>query len=261
VLISKLCNEADFRTEWHADWCNQLKKPLLPHRKYWEYSFIAQALFEHGALAPGKKGLGFAVGKEPLPALFAAHGCEVTASDLESGVANRMGWDTTIQNAHDLRELNAKGICDPEQFARLVSYAFVDMNHIPASLENQFDFTWSTCSFEHCGSILLGQLFIFNQMKCLRPGGIAVHTTEFNLSSDQKTLNNAPTVLYRRQDIDWLAHELRRRGYEIAIDYAVGNGPLESSVDLPPYGRPQGHIRLQIGPFVATSIGLIIKRP
>jgi hypothetical protein len=261
MMVSKLCNEADFRTEWHNEWCTKLKQPTAYHRKYWEWSFIAQALREHGVLQPGKKGLGFAVGKEPLPALFASHGCEITASDLDVNVARSIGWPTTIQGGHDLSELNPHGICDPEQFARLVKYVNVDMNHIPASLENQFDFTWSACSFEHCGSISLGQLFILNQMKCLRPGGIAVHTTEFNLSSDTHTLSHGPTVLFRKADIEYLAQELRRRGYQIEIDWTVGNGPVESFVDRPPYGNGPGHIRLLIEGFIATSLGLIIRRP
>lgn len=261
MLTSKLIREDDFRTPWHVEWCARLKEPVVYHRKYWEHSFIAQALQEHGALQPGTKGIGFAVGKEPLPALFASFGCEITATDLEANLARSIGWDTTIESPYDLSELNPQGICAPEQFAKLVRYSHVDMNHLPASLDDQFDFTWSTCSFEHCGSILLGQLFILNQMRYLRPGGIAVHTTEFNLSSDRDTLDNAPTVLYRKQDIEWLAQELRRRGYQIDMDWTVGNGPVESIVDEPPYGKPGGHIRLKIGPYVVTSLGLIIKRP
>lgn len=261
MLVSKLCNEADFRSDWHREWCAKLKQPVTYHRKYWEFTFIAQALREHGALQPGKKGLGFAVGKEPLPALFAAHGCEILATDLEANLARSIGWETTIQGTNDLSELNALGICDPQEFARLVRYAHVDMNHIPADLEGQFDFTWSVCSFEHCGSIALGQRFILNQMECLRPGGIAVHTTEFNLSSDRKTIASGPTVLFRRSDIEHLAEELRRRGYAVEIDWTVGRGPIESYVDKPPYGRGPGHIRLRIGPYVATSLGLIVRRP
>ena len=44
---------------------------------------IAQALYERGKLKPGSRGLGFAVGKEPLSDLFASFGCDVVATDLE----------------------------------------------------------------------------------------------------------------------------------------------------------------------------------
>jgi hypothetical protein len=35
-------------------------------------------------LQPGRTGLGFAVGAEKLPALFASRGCRITATDLPS---------------------------------------------------------------------------------------------------------------------------------------------------------------------------------
>src|SRR5260370_19674515 len=56
--------------------CDAEGNPLL-HRKIWEWCFIAQALDDHGMLRPGKRGLGFAVGKEPLPAALAGCGCRI----------------------------------------------------------------------------------------------------------------------------------------------------------------------------------------
>ena len=48
---------------------------------------------------------------------------------------------------------------------------------------------WSSCSLEHLGSISHGIEFILNSLKCLKQHGVAVHTTEFNLSSNEETLN------------------------------------------------------------------------
>ena len=56
------------------------------HRKIWEFCFIAQALDERGMLARGRRGLGFAVGTEPLPAMFASRGCAIVATDLATAV-------------------------------------------------------------------------------------------------------------------------------------------------------------------------------
>ncbi|MFC7553840.1 hypothetical protein ACFQU7_18870 [Pseudoroseomonas wenyumeiae] len=38
------------------------------HRKVWEMAFVAQAIWEAGLLAPGRRALGFAVGRKPCPA-------------------------------------------------------------------------------------------------------------------------------------------------------------------------------------------------
>jgi 2-polyprenyl-3-methyl-5-hydroxy-6-metoxy-1,4-benzoquinol methylase len=73
-------------------------------------------------------------------------------------------------------------ICGLLDFKARVSYRTLDMNYIPEELNGKFDFVWSTCSVEHVGTILLGQRFIINTLNLLKPGGIAIHTVEFNLS-------------------------------------------------------------------------------
>lgn len=259
MLISKLCNEADYGSEWFAEHCARLKQPALYHRKYWEWAFIYQALLERGMLAVGKRGLGFGVGEEPMAAAFAANGCQITATDLDPVSAQGQGWVAAQQHTRDLEALNKFGICDPDQFHRLVTFEHADMNQIDPKYAGQFDFTWSSCSFEHCGSIALGQQFIVNQMNCLRPGGVAVHTTEFNVSSNDATLDYASVVLFRRRDIEAMVYALRDHGYVIDIDLTVGTGPIESHVDVPPY-RLDPHLRLEFANYVTTSIGLIIRK-
>ncbi|MFC5401655.1 SAM-dependent methyltransferase [Cohnella soli] len=260
MLQSQLCREQDFTMPWFTHACTKLRENMRFHRKLWEWCYIYEALRERDMLLPFRKGLGFGVGKEPLAAAFAAQGTEIVATDLDVDNAKTQGWVDTNQHANTLADLNGKGLCDPHQFANLVSYETADMNRISDKFTGQFDFTWSSCSFEHLGSIELGKRFIVNQMKCLRPGGVAVHTTEFNLTSNEETLEMPILVIYRRKDIEAMADELRREGYRITIDYTAGAGPFESYVDLPPYNNPV-HLRLMLGQFVSTSIGLIIEKP
>ncbi len=259
---SKICHQNDFATPGHRNACDKLKEaPDNYHRKIWEFSFIYQTLLESGVLKPNSRGLGFGVGKEPLVAAFASHGCIITATDLNPDKAHEKGWAQTNQHSSGIRDLNQRGICDPASFDRLVEFMEVDMTDIPAHLSSGYDFTWSSCSFEHCGSIQKGIDFVVNQMRCLKPGGIAVHTTEYNLSSNEETLDHADTVIYRRRDIEDLARLLGTMGHEIAVDYEVGEGEIESYVDIPPYTH-KPHLRLQLAGYVSTSIGLVIrKRP
>ena len=258
---STLCQQVHFSLDQYRFWVKQMKDRPKFLRKQWEFVYVAQALHERGFLSAGKKGLAFGVGLEPLPALFASFGCEILATDQSFESAVRAGWARSNQHSADLSRLNDRGICTDRMFGELVHFAAVDMNAIPAELDGSFDFCWSACSLEHLGSLRQGMEFIKNSMRTLRPGGLAIHTTEFNLSSNDRTIESADLSLYRRSDIDALARELEAAGHAVApIDWTRGVGLAETVVDLPPYGRGEPHLRLRIGDYDCTSIGLIVRR-
>ncbi len=229
------------------------------HRKIWEWAYIAQALHERGMLVSGRRGLGFAVGREPLAALFASYGCEIVATDLDTTEAQKAGWVQTAQHAAALADLNGRQICAPDIFARQVRFRAADMNSIPADLVG-FDYVWSSCAIEHLGSIASGRRFMKNMMGCLRPGGVAVHTTEFNVSSDIQTIEKGHDVIFRKSDLLQMAVELLAEGHEFSpFDFRLGEHPIDHVVDEPPYtGQP--HLKLRIGPYVSTSFGIIVAR-
>jgi SAM-dependent methyltransferase len=227
------------------------------HRKLWEWCFIAQALSERDMLRPGRRGLGFAVGAEPLVSLFAAHGCQVVATDLDRERACQIGWAATGQHVAQLDELNSRGICPAEEFKRNVSFRVVDMNTIPADLRN-FDFVWSSCSFEHLGTIELGIRFLENMARCLRPNGVAVHTTEFNVRSNDATVEEGGFVIFRRRDTEEMARRLRAQGFSIDLDFTLGDGEADHFIDRPPYIQ-KPHLKLELLGYVSTSIGLIFE--
>jgi hypothetical protein len=233
-------------------------RPKL-HRKLWEKVYVVQALYERGMLAPGKRGLGFAVGQEQLPSLFAHYGCTIVATDLDLAEAERVGWVASTQHAAGLQILNKHGLCDPKQFAERVTFRSVNMNDIPEDLRD-FDFCWSACSFEHLGSIAKGIDFIDNMLHCLRPGGVAVHTTEFNVLSDTKTLDQGDTVLFRRRDIEEMVRRVWAAGHHIEpVNYHLGESVADHYVDTPPY-LESPHVKLVFAWYLTTSIGLIIHK-
>lgn len=258
-LVSCLCTAAQLESAAFRGWCDRLGDRFSLHRKLWEWCYICEALSERGYLAPGLRGLGFAVGKEPLPALFASLGCEITATDLDIADSRGAGWTATNQLAAAASELNARQLCEPAAFRRRVGFRRVDMNRIPDDLLG-FDFSWSSCSFEHCGSIELGHEFLCRQMDCLKPGGVAVHTTEFNLSSNHRTITEGETVIFRRSDIESLVRRLRAAGHFVEpLDLTYDGVP---QVGSPRYSDPgqSNHLQLQLGPYLATSIGLIVRK-
>lgn len=255
---SGLCRAIDFSSDWYQRWCSELREEPRFHRKQWEYVYILQSLWERGCIAEGKKGLVFAAGMEPLPSLLASHGCEILATDIFPEIGTQKGWNNG-QLCFGVDSLNTRGLCEESLFRRKVSYRPVDMNDIPSDLRG-FDFTWSSCSFEHLGSLGKGADFIINQMDTLKPGGWAVHTTEYNISSDTFTKEDPDTVIYRMRDIEDLARRLRAQGHYVEeIDYSLGNLPEDFMVDAQPH-RQDVHIRLQIDQWIVTSIGLIIQK-
>lgn len=229
------------------------------HRKQWEFCYILQALKTYGMLEEGRRALGFGVGLEPLAAIFADRGVSVLATDLEPVGAMDKGWVKTAQHARSKQSLNNRRICDPERFERCVDFRFMDMNAIDADLEGQFDFVWSACAFEHLGSIMQGLEFVVNSVKCLKPGGIAVHTTEYNCSSDSDTLDNAGTVLFRKRDFLLLQRRLQMIGAELEFNFNLGQQPLDQHIDTPPYSTEE-HLKLQIMRWAVTSFGLIVRK-
>lgn len=258
MLQSCLCTQNQFQTDAYINWCRQMNEPPRFHRKQWEFCYIAEALHERGLLKPGSSGLGFGVGKEPLPSLFASYGCSIVATDMDEAGAQAAGWTATHQHMGSLVAMNSRGLCEPRMFSQLVQRRVVDMTAIPPDLRN-FDFTWSACSLEHVGSLELAVGFILNSVECLRPGGTAIHTTEFNMSSNQDTLETGGTVLFRRKDIEDVVRLLRSAGHDIQVSFDPGSGPADVYVDVPPY-RTSPHLRLELDRFVATSIGLIVRR-
>lgn len=256
---SCLCTQARCQGEAFQRWCAQLGEAPRFHRKLWEWVFIGETLRRRKLLEPGRKGLGFGVGQEPLVAAFAAAGCDILATDLDPDRAADAGWVRTGQHAAGLAQLNDRGLCNAHEFARRVSYRMVDMNDVPPDLGG-FDFCWSSCCLEHLGDLDAGLRFIERSLACLRPGGLAVHTTEFNLSSTTKTVESGPTVIYRRRDIERLVERLAASGHQVApIDWNRGQGVLDGFVDIPPYAD-NPHLRLTLGKYVSTSIGLIVTR-
>jgi hypothetical protein len=256
---SELCKAKDYRAEWFIHWCNQLGETPNYHRKQWEFVFIMEALWERGCIGRGKKGLVFAVGTEPLPAMFASFGCNILATDIFPEKGIEMGWTNANQLCFGAGSLNTRQLCGDEDFKKLVQYRPVDMNDIPDDLTG-FDFNWSSCSFEHLGSLEKGFAFLKNQMKTLQPGGWAVHTTEYNVSSNDETQENNSTVIYRQRDIEHIVNELRNDGHFVEeLDFSIGGLPQDYMVDTEPHEQ-KIHLKLQVDKYVVTSIGLIIQK-
>ncbi len=266
-LQSKACQQNDIESDWFFYWCQEMKTPVVYHRKLWEFCYILQALYEYDLLTPGRKGLGFGCGEEPLPSILAAYDIEITATDLDPTASAAQGWIETKQNMSSVEKILHPELCTKELFTKNVSLKYVDMNAIPAYLEGKYDFCWSACALEHLGSIKNGLLFIENSLKTLVPGGISIQTTEFNYLEEQETIDNYGTVLFRKKDFEGIAKKLTAAGHQVApLDFNIGSRVLDRFIDLPPYNSKvhefaqEAHLRLLIDGFASTSFGMIIRK-
>jgi SAM-dependent methyltransferase len=263
-LIPKLCTQSDFESDWFPYWCQEIRTVPFYHRKMWEFCYICQVLFAEGMLAPGRDGLGFGCGEEPLPSLFAKHGVKVLATDLDPSRHESEIWRITRQHSAVAEEFRRRDICPDEQLLANIAFQPVDMNALPREFDGKFDFCWSACAFEHLGSLANGLEFVENSLRTLKPGGIAVHTTEFTFD-EEETLNNWPTVLYQKSHLVETVDRLRSKGYRIDdFDFDRGDGMIDHLVDLPPWSHPlltpaYAHLKLSVDGLTCTSAGIIIR--
>jgi SAM-dependent methyltransferase len=259
-MHGQVCTEKSLVSQELQRWANLYDRGGLINRKVWEWSFITQTFYEHGKLSPGNSGLVFAVGTEPMVSNFVSFGCRIHATDLDFEDAKVKGWVDGLQHSSNKTNLYYQKLCNSDDYDKNVSFEFLDMNSIPENLNDKFDFCWSTCSLEHLGSIENGKRFIYNSLKTLKRGGVAVHTTEYNVSSNNDTIDNEPTVLFRKCDIEDILFHLKSLGFISKMDWNCGSECNDYFVDLPPYGSSP-HLKLRIQNFTVTSIALVIIKP
>jgi SAM-dependent methyltransferase len=257
---TRLCTSAQLEEPWFREWCDAMGEPPHAHRKQWEFTYIAKVMDAMGLLEPGRRGVGFGVGREPLVSAFAARGVEVLATDLEPEDKEAQGWIRSAQHAvGGVEGMLREDVADAEAFRRLVTWRPVDMRAIPDDIQG-YDFCWSACSLEHLGSLDLGWEFVEKSLRTLRPGGIAVHTTEFNVESDDVTIESGPTVIYRKKDVLALRDRLEGAGHEVAaVDFDKGQGLLDRYVDVPPYSD-EPVLRFWYASFTLTSVAVVVRK-
>lgn len=275
-LVSKACTQADLESGWCRYWIGQLQQDFAYHRKLWEQSFVSQVLYEHGLLAPGKLGLGLGCGEEPLPSLFLSRGCKIIAGDKPITQSDRVQaeWIGSSQYTHSRDGLYKENLVDRQVFDANLTLEYVDMNALPDSLEGKFDYCWSVCSLEHLGSIERGLSFLRRSFALLKPGGISVHTTEFNYACDGMTIDNWPTVLFQRKHFEQLSLEINKLGgVMLGPDFEIGNDVFDLFIDVPPYAHQPARgiderlvsvdepfLKLLCDGFPMTCFGVVLKK-
>ena len=259
---SEIISEKRFKEKNFFLWMNFLRdNPRLHSKQFQNYAIMeaANCIIDSGKI--DVKAMGFGIGTEPIPAGLAKLGFHVLATDyLDGEIATE--WKNTDQLVSSPEDLNVRGILTENEFKSKVRFANMDMNQIPENLNAQFDFVWSSCALGHIGSYQKGLDFILRSVELLAPGGIALHTTELDVSPGKSRFESPTLNLYREEDLYSLIDTLQSRGY--LVDHFQNtsrwNAESEKFVDREPWGdRP--HLRIQVFGREILSLALRIQKP
>jgi SAM-dependent methyltransferase len=269
-LVSQATSAAQCDDPVYLDWLRELTGVAkgaaignTHNRKTWEWAYIVEAVTQAGLMEPGRTALGFGVGNEPMPALFASRGLDVVATDQAAEFGD--DWASTGQLMTGLSGLSRPFLIDDEDLAARVTLRNVDMNDVPADI-GTFDVIWSSCVIEHLGSPQRGLDFVLESCALLAPGGIAVHTTELELTRRDTTADYGHCAVYRLQDLREFEERLSGVGCTATFNFTVPMDTREDrwiSLVLVACGSaPEdvAHLKLAIEDSVSTSFGLLIRR-
>jgi hypothetical protein len=255
-------SEKYFREDNFFLWMSLLKETPKLHTKQFQNFAILEAAAS--VVKSGKSNLdaiGFGVGIEQIPAALGRIGFKVLATDyLDGEIAE--DWRNTDQLLNKVDDLNSRLILTADEFANKVKFENMDMNVIPTEFNGNFDFVWSSCALGHIGGYKNGLDFIINSANLLKPGGIALHTTELDVSNFPTNVTFPTLSLYRMKDLQTVISQLRENGYKVSnLDLPPKwNGKSERFVDREPWGN-QPHIRISVFDREVLSVAIRIEKP
>jgi hypothetical protein len=248
---SQLCTASQFRDAAYAEIAGALGLPPGVGRRRWEQVWIVSVLATEKLIAPGRRGLGLAVENDRIAALLSSRGVEVLATDLP----DRDGRSTEARRSR----LFYPEVTHIEEFDQLVRFANLDPRGVADVAPGEFDFCWSRGVPGVLGEAAAALDFMQASLAPLRPGGLAVHTVEFNLTSNRTTWEQPDNVLLRRRDIEALAGRLAADGHMLLpLNTHPGQEPEDEKVRGTLGGAPG--LRQRVGMMVSTSFGLAIRK-
>ncbi|WP_368414668.1 hypothetical protein [Falsiroseomonas sp.] len=249
--VSQLCTAAQFEESAFLEIIQAMALRPARNRQLWEQAWVVSMLATEGLVARGKSGLALESGRERIGALLASRGVAVLGTGGEIA-------DDRDAEARRLR-LFYPEIVHIDDFDSLVSYVELNPREARRMPPGNHDFCWSLGIPARLGSIEAALDFFEASLAALRPGGLALHTFSFNLTSDAATWELPDLVVLRRRDIEALAARLAPAGHQImTFNTHPGHDTADETVKTEPHG-PIGH-RQRHGFAVVTSFGLAIRK-
>jgi len=188
----------------------------------WKQAFVLQTLDCYGLIEAHAHGLALGDSESPLAAALVARSCPITSAlhVIDEG------------SATDSSRRRFPALCPDALFdARCLARNF-DPRAIDDDLRG-FDFLWSIDMATRLGSVADGRAFLQQSLRCLRPGGIAVHMFDILARGEASDADQAIS----RQRIEAIALTLISKGNDVAqLNFGDGAQALASADGTAPFG-------------------------
>ena len=250
--LNKICDRRDWA---HPAWRRALEDlgysadPARLHRKDWEFAQGVYGLRKLHCLAPEATALGLGAGAEPILFFLAGRLRRVVATDLYAGDFSRQEADPRI-------------LRDPEAFAPFsyhrerLEVRRMDATAIDYPPES-FDLVFSFSSFEHFGPRRAQRRCLGEIHRVLRPGGIAVLTTEVILNTWGRHGD-----YFRLAEL--IEDMIPGAGFRLAdgeFHFATSRATLEGLIRLPHEVERRPHLVLRRWRTYFTSAAFFLEKP
>jgi SAM-dependent methyltransferase len=239
------------------------ESPRLHSKQFQFYAIMDRAFgvkLSNNSDAPPLRAIGFGVGKEPIPSALVSLGFRVIATDYMDG-EHADAWKSTGQQSQAVLDLNQRKLVSDDAFLSACEFVNMDMNQIPTSLDESFDFVWSSCALGHIGSYNKGLDFVLRSLRLLKPGGWAVHSTEIDRSDLVDKFESPGLSFYKLYDLEELLNTAEKLGFKpLKIKKASFSGASEKYIVSEPWGK-KPHLRIEIFGREINSVVIQIQRP
>ena len=250
IPLNKVCRLADAHD---PGWARGYADLLFPadtgifHRKIWEFNQTIYGLRKMRRLHPDAAALGIGCGHEELMYFLANRVGRVVGTDLYEGAY--LGGES----ADDV-------LLHPDKYApfryRRDRLEVRKMDALALDFgDGTFDFTFSLSSLEHFGRRDMKLRSLREMHRVLKPGGVAVLTTELVLNKISRRKD-----YFRLDDLLGLA---RAAGFgwdeplDLAVETEYAERPLAMSIEM--YRTP--HVILRSFGTIYTSLALFLCKP
>ena len=241
--VTQIATGEQLREPVVGGWMARLRPKGVSGPEHWRKVYTLQALRRYGMLEEGALGVGFERSASGMPAALAALGTRVVAV-----FPARPGAQP--KPAALKRDLADRAPCSKAVFDANVSARIASWRRLPPDLAN-FDYLWSSRANEVLYSVAAAAQFVEDSMRCLRPGGLAIHTFGYDLAPSGRSIPSSKRVMMQQGDIERIALLLVSRGHEVAQFKIDASDPiLNPGFAVDAEHRAMDH----------TMVGLIARR-
>jgi SAM-dependent methyltransferase len=248
--LNKVCRGADAGNALWRQGYEDLgfsPNPEVFHRKIWEFNQALYGLKTLKRLAPGATALGIGCGHEELMYFLANRVRRVIATDLYEGTWIGGESDADVL-AHPAKYAPFKYREDHLEVRRMDALAL-------SADDESVDFVFCLSSIEHFGKLSDKLQALREMFRILKPGGVAVLTTEVVLNRLGRGSQYFP--------IETLTGLVARAGFELthAPDLRVEQEYAAKPLALPMDTFVSPHVVLRNFNTIYTSVALFLMKP